>query len=432
WRWWLFCTPTPAAGLWSTPTLPTGLWSAPRTAKPLWSARPWSTTTTAGVWVSPPTPTSGLRYPPCTAAGLRSPPSTTAGVWSSATEVWGTPSSTAALRSPPSAAGGYGAQQGYGAPPPQQGYHQGYQGGPPPGVDPTLWGWFQTVDQDRSGSINATELRQALVNGNWSHFNPETCRLLIGMFDQNKDGTINIQEFAALWKYINDWKGCFDRFDTDRSGNIDAQELNNAFRTFGYSLVYSERAPGSQKVGPSGADRSSQGSRNVGIDVASFCGMIVTKFDRSSNRTINFDDFIQVCVMLKALTDKFQQKDVHRRGVIRINYEEVTLSKWGTGSFAQKSGFSGSGERAEAVSAGGHASRGTLSPEPPLPSRHPGRGSPRSHAGSKGSPCRLGGGGTLAWRPTFVPEKATGGSNSRLVFPGTRATYQTRPQPQLV
>lgn len=44
----------------------------------------------------------------------------------------------------------------------------------------------QSVDADCSGKITATELRQALVNCNWTHFNPETCRLLIGMFDQNK------------------------------------------------------------------------------------------------------------------------------------------------------------------------------------------------------------------------------------------------------
>jgi len=36
------------------------------------------------------------------------------------------------------------------------------------------------VDADRSGRISALELQQALVNGNWSHFNPETCRLMIG------------------------------------------------------------------------------------------------------------------------------------------------------------------------------------------------------------------------------------------------------------
>jgi len=42
------------------------------------------------------------------------------------------------------------------------------------------------VDADRSGKITATELQQALLNSNWSHFNAETCRLLIGMFDANR------------------------------------------------------------------------------------------------------------------------------------------------------------------------------------------------------------------------------------------------------
>ena len=57
-----------------------------------------------------------------------------------------------------------------------------------------LWLWseevvslaLQSVDADRSGKITATELQQALLNSNWSHFNAETCRLLIGMFDANR------------------------------------------------------------------------------------------------------------------------------------------------------------------------------------------------------------------------------------------------------
>ena len=52
--------------------------------------------------------------------------------------------------------------------------------GCPPGVDPSVYSWFVAVDADNSGSITATELQQALTNGNWSHFNPETCRLMIG------------------------------------------------------------------------------------------------------------------------------------------------------------------------------------------------------------------------------------------------------------
>jgi len=43
-----------------------------------------------------------------------------------------------------------------------------------------VYQWFLTVDADRSGRINMMELQQALVNGNWTHFNPETCRLMIG------------------------------------------------------------------------------------------------------------------------------------------------------------------------------------------------------------------------------------------------------------
>ena len=82
---------------------------------------------------------------------------------------------------------GYGGTPGY---PPQMGYPAhggGYPGGfggppgPPPGADPTLWNWFITVDRDKSGQITADELQQALINGNWSQFNSETCRLMIGI-----------------------------------------------------------------------------------------------------------------------------------------------------------------------------------------------------------------------------------------------------------
>lgn len=27
-----------------------------------------------------------------------------------------------------------------------------------------------------------------------------------------RNGTIDIHEFVSLWKYIQDWKGCFDRY----------------------------------------------------------------------------------------------------------------------------------------------------------------------------------------------------------------------------
>ncbi|XP_028406676.1 programmed cell death protein 6-like [Dendronephthya gigantea] len=166
------------------------------------------------------------------------------------------------------------------------------QTGPPPGIDMALWQWFQAVDQDNSGGISSDELQRALLNGNWSQFNSETCRLMIGMFDKDKSGTIDIHEFSALWKYIQEWKNCFDRFDTDRSGTIDARELNVAFGSFGYRLS------------------------------PQFTDLCVRKFDRTNTRSMKFDDFIQCCVMLKTLTDAFRKHDASQTGVVQINYEQ--------------------------------------------------------------------------------------------------------------
>ncbi|KAJ1923225.1 hypothetical protein IWQ60_006005 [Tieghemiomyces parasiticus] len=158
----------------------------------------------------------------------------------------------------PPTSGGYG-QGGYGGPPPQQG--GGYQRPPPPasqgggygGYPPqqqapppqqaaatpsreTLYQWFQAVDTDKSGALSAGELQRALMNGDWSPFNIETVRMMVNMFDKDNSGTIEFNEFAGLWKYIEDWKKCFFTFDQDRSGTIDAQELTRALYTFGYNV----------------------------------------------------------------------------------------------------------------------------------------------------------------------------------------------------
>jgi len=187
-------------------------------------------------------------------------------------------------------------QQGYS----QGGYHghqqHGAYGAPqnqaPPGIDPSVYAWFQAVDEDRSGKITSAELRQALINNDMKQFNPETCRLMIGMFDKDKDGTIDINEFSALWNYIQQWRKCFDSFDKDRSGNIDNNELHQALTAFGYTLSHQ------------------------------FSRILVSKFDKSHTNSIDFDYFIQVCVTLESLTNSFKKKDVNRTGRVSLQYEE--------------------------------------------------------------------------------------------------------------
>ena len=88
------------------------------------------------------------------------------------------------------------------------------------------------------------------------------------MFDRQNRGTINFEDFGALWKYVTDWQNCFRSFDRDNSGNIDANELKTALINFGYRL----------------SDATHH--------------MLLRKFDRLGKGTIYFDDFIQCCIVL--------------------------------------------------------------------------------------------------------------------------------------
>jgi len=155
-----------------------------------------------------------------------------------------------------------------------------------------LWNVFLSVDRDKSGYISADELQVALSNGTWNPFNPETVRLMIGMFDKQNRGTVSFEDFGALWKYVTDWQSCFRSFDQDNSGNIDRNELRTALTAFGYRL--------------------SEGL----ID------MIVRKYDRSGRGIIYFDDFIQCCIVLYTLTSAFRQYDTDQDGIITIHYEQ--------------------------------------------------------------------------------------------------------------
>ncbi|RXG68277.1 Programmed cell death protein 6 [Armadillidium vulgare] len=93
---------------------------------------------------------------------------------------------------------------------------------------------FQKVDRDGSGAIDARELQSALSNGNWTPFNPDTVKLMMGMFDRTGSNTISFNDFGALWKYVVDWQNCFKTYDRDNSGNISKDELKTALTTFGY------------------------------------------------------------------------------------------------------------------------------------------------------------------------------------------------------
>lgn len=83
-------------------------------------------------------------------------------------------------------------------------YGGGYPG-MPGGVNPETQRMFDLIDKDRSGKINAKELQTALINAKGEGFSDTACNLMIGMFDTDRSGTIDVNEFEKLFQYINQW-----------------------------------------------------------------------------------------------------------------------------------------------------------------------------------------------------------------------------------
>ncbi|KAM0755630.1 EF-hand [Meredithblackwellia eburnea MCA 4105] len=204
---------------------------------------------------------------------------------------------------------GYGQQQGgYGGP--QQGgyggggYNQqqqgGYGGQQQQGGDPQLRQWFNSVDLDRSGQISQMELKQALVNGDWSPFSDDTIKMLMNMFDTDRSGSIGFNEFQGLWEYVKQWQGIFRQFDRDRSGSIDSQELTQALAQFGYNLPPNLINILQKKYNP---PPPKSGAITAGPP-----------------RGINFDAFVRCCVTTRQLSEAFKRADQDQDGYVNMGY----------------------------------------------------------------------------------------------------------------
>eukprot|EP00262_Sarcandra_glabra_P022069 TRINITY_DN95_c0_g1_i1.p1 TRINITY_DN95_c0_g1~~TRINITY_DN95_c0_g1_i1.p1 ORF type:complete len:301 (+),score=4.15 TRINITY_DN95_c0_g1_i1:49-903(+) len=167
----------------------------------------------------------------------------------------------------------------------------------PPGTDPNIVAGFHAADQDGSGFIDDKELQRALSSYNQT-FSIRTVHLLMYLFTNTNTRKIGPKEFMAVFYSLQNWRATFERFDRDRSSKIDASELREALLSLGYS------------VSP------------VVLD------LLVSKYDRSGGKmkAIEYDNFIECCLTVKGLTEKFKEKDTMYSGSATFSYEIFMLT----------------------------------------------------------------------------------------------------------
>lgn len=160
--------------------------------------------------------------------------------------------------------------------------------------------------------MTTTELGSALVNGDYTPFDPSTNRALMHMFSTSPPGqphgsTLTYPEFQNLWRFLAAWKELFERFDEDRSGRITLNEFSKALVAFGYRL--------------------SQPFIGLLYNTYNDKGMRLAEERRGSRGALqgqgmSFDLFVQACVHLKRMTDVFKTYDDDRDGYITVSFEE--------------------------------------------------------------------------------------------------------------
>jgi len=140
--------------------------------------------------------------------------------------------------------------------------------------------------------LTEKELSTALVNGDWTSFDPQTVRMMIRMFDSDRNGSIGFDEFCGLWSFLASWRTLFDRFDVDRSGNISLAEFSDALVAFRYRLS------------------------------PQFVELLFRTYDKRQEGVMSFDLFVQSCISLKRMTDVFKKYDGDRDGYITLSFED--------------------------------------------------------------------------------------------------------------
>ncbi|KAI3386793.1 hypothetical protein SNEBB_008987 [Seison nebaliae] len=167
---------------------------------------------------------------------------------------------------------------------------------------------FHQIASDRSrghvGELEADQLQKILNQTDYAplcsnnSFSLEACKIMISMLDRRDSGMMNESEFTELLQCIKLWLQKFMEYDKNRTAQMEANELRQCLREFGYQFS---------------------------DDTIEYMFRRYATF-HSGKPTIKFDDYLALMVRTRALTERFLNIDKEEhgapRGKITLDYED--------------------------------------------------------------------------------------------------------------
>ncbi|DBA65738.1 hypothetical protein WJX79_010394 [Trebouxia sp. C0005] len=151
--------------------------------------------------------------------------------------------------------------------------------------------WFAAVDTDRSGRISVTELQEALLLGNLQ-FSLAVCAQMIRLHDRSNTNSLDVQDFMALHKFLEEMNQSFQMHDQDRSGSLNAHETHSALTSAGFNL-----------------------------EPPAFAEMC-RAFDPERKGQISYAPYIAMTLFLRCAANAFQAFDSSKMGRVNLDFSQ--------------------------------------------------------------------------------------------------------------
>lgn len=155
--------------------------------------------------------------------------------------------------------------------------------------------WFESIDTDRSGHLNASELQRALALAGLQ-FGVSEAHSFIRAFDWQGNNTLNVDEFAQLYAFLSKVQDTFSLFDRDRSGRLSPPELQAAVEQAGFRLD------------------------------ATAMSTLLARHDPSATGHLGRAEYVRLCMFLQGATKAFSAFDTARKGQVELTFNQLVYS----------------------------------------------------------------------------------------------------------
>jgi Ca2+-binding EF-hand superfamily protein len=162
----------------------------------------------------------------------------------------------------------------------------------------SLQTWFSSVDKDGSGEISVQELSQ--LNFNSKLLGEAAARQLIAIFDKDRSGTINFNEYASVNQFLTTLLAQFQQVESKNPGFI----------------AFNDIAPALQGAGFTGTSTLS----------ATSASNVAKRFDTQKRGQLTWEEFVLLAAHVGLLRSVFEWSDSDRDGKATFDFEGFTYA----------------------------------------------------------------------------------------------------------